>query len=450
MLRYKGNNWKKYLKMNCSTVLPHSLMPSAGKLNPPLPSFHFLDLSCKDERHDSSRNSSSDHSKVSGLSIYWVSLTNVAERFSIFFSCRKYLLRIFYSDLHSLSLSSPSSSVPGTPGEATTSINTHKNNELAEEIQLDSLPLPSTAPTPRSPHFILEDPTYLHAAVSRIMFSWCFTESCMMFFLLMLQAFGIFSATWVIQTSVALFWHFRCLNQCPAFKLAILLVLYSTFHSCYNTLRRKPFLDHRQSRFAFNPHMSIWLIKCHFTDHRKSQWPIIKARFFLSLVPVITYLFAFSHIPLPAGLASSDTTTIALSRLIVLGTIILGLLSGFGVISNSWRFLPFISQSRYVSSYFFPWNEARGWVRFWNAKHIYILLCLLNRGIPSEQELDAAQYSLTSIRNDMRSRREEAARREGPTVRVLSIFHHNPDPQDLSGRIDFMVLPRRILISRRW
>ena len=117
------------------------------------------------------------------------------QRFSIFFSCRKYLLRIFYSDLHSLSLSSPSSSVPGTPGEATTSINTHKINELEEAIQLDSLPLPSTAPTPRSPHFILEDPTYLHAAVSRIMFSWCFTESCMMFFLLMLQAFDIFSAT---------------------------------------------------------------------------------------------------------------------------------------------------------------------------------------------------------------------------------------------------------------
>ena len=125
-------------------------------------------------------------------------LRNNFERISIFFSCRKYLLRIFYSDsdLHSLSLSSPSSSVPGTPGDATTSINTHRNNELEEAIQLDLLPLPSTAhTTSRSPQFTLEDTTYLHAAVSRIMFSWCFTESCMMFFLLMLQAFDIFSAT---------------------------------------------------------------------------------------------------------------------------------------------------------------------------------------------------------------------------------------------------------------
>ena len=141
--------------------------------------------------NDSSRNSSADRSKVGGPSIYRVRLRNALERLSIFFSCRKYLLRIFYSDLHSLSLSSPSSSVPGTPGEATT----HRSNELEEAIQLDSLPRPSTAQTPRSPQFTLGDPTYLHAAVSRIMFSWCFTESCMMFFLLMLQAFDIFSAT---------------------------------------------------------------------------------------------------------------------------------------------------------------------------------------------------------------------------------------------------------------
>ena len=40
----------------------------------------------------------------------------------------------------------------------------------------------------------------------------------------------------------------------------------------------------------------------------------------------------------------------------------------------------------------------------------------LFRIVPSEHEIDAAQYSLMSIRNDMRSRKEEAARREGSTV----------------------------------
>ena len=179
-----------------------------------------------DDKHYSSRNSCSYHSKVGGLSIYWVGLRNF-KRFSIFFSCRKYLLRIFYSDLHSLSLSSSSSSVPGTPGDTITSIDTH--NELAETIQLDTLPLPSTAHTPKSPQFTLEDPTYLHAAVSRIMFSWCFTESCMMFFLLMLQAFGIFSATWVIQTFVVgSVWHWtstRLLNWQFSLFLILLSIL---------------------------------------------------------------------------------------------------------------------------------------------------------------------------------------------------------------------------------
>ena len=169
-------------------------MPSAGKSLFKVSTSCYdqpqkLELSGKDERHDSSRNSCSDHSEVGGPSIYWASLRNHVERFSIFLSCRKYLLRIFYSDLHSLSLSYLSSSVPGTPGDTATSISTRANNEFEESIQLDSLPLPSTTHTPRSPKFALEDPTYLHAAVSRIMFSWCFTEGCTMFFLLMLQAF---------------------------------------------------------------------------------------------------------------------------------------------------------------------------------------------------------------------------------------------------------------------
>jgi The Golgi pH Regulator (GPHR) Family N-terminal len=64
----------------------------------------------------------------------------------------------------------------------------------------------------------------------------------------------------------------------------------------------------------------------------------IMIRVALSLVPVILYLFLLSWIPLPDALAASDMTTTALSRLVVLGTIILGLLSGFGAVSNVWAF----------------------------------------------------------------------------------------------------------------
>ena len=105
-------------------------------------------------------------------------------------------------------------------------------------------------------------------------------------------------------------------------------------------------------------------------------------RAIFSLIPVTLYLFALSYIPIPEALEPSDTATAALSRLIVIGTIVLGLLSGFGAISNSWQFLPFGSRSQ---------------------------------GVPSDQDIDTAQYALTSIRNDMQQRRADMARRDGST-----------------------------------
>ena len=77
-------------------------------------------------------------------------------------------------------------------------------------------------------------------------------------------------------------------------------------------------------------------------------------RALLNLIPVIIFLFALSKIPLPTALASSttSTSTALVARLIVLGTVFLGLLSGFGAIANSWEFLPFLSQRKYVLSAF--------------------------------------------------------------------------------------------------
>lgn len=90
----------------------------------------------------------------------------------------------------------------------------------------------------------------------------------------------------------------------------------------------------------------------HAQLHSTDGWAlrsVIGARAILSLIPVALYLLALSYIPLPSSLEPADTLTTSLSRLIVLGTIVLGLLSGFGAISSSWQFLPFGSRSQYAS-----------------------------------------------------------------------------------------------------
>jgi len=87
-------------------------------------------------------------------------------------------------------------------------------------------------------------------------------------------------------------------------------------------------------------------------------------------------LFAIAHIPLPQGFTPPDIMTSALSRLLILGTIILGLLSGFGAISNSWGFIPFLASSRPA---------------------------------PTDQQISSAEYSLAAIRNNLRERRAAAA-----------------------------------------
>ncbi|KAF8154275.1 Abscisic acid G-protein coupled receptor-domain-containing protein [Crassisporium funariophilum] len=269
--------------------------------------------------------------------------TNVLRRrrFSLFFASRKYLLRILYSDLQSLSSSSTVASTPGTP--ISTRYSRPGSPSTPNGIELDTLPLPSTH-TPKSRTFFSNEATSIHSSVSRTVFSWCFAESCMMFSLLMLQGLDVFSA----RTRL-LNWRFSLF-----FLMTAILVVIP---------------------------LSVSLLLAIGTSSTRRS--LLGARAIFSLIPVVLYLFALSYIPLPIALASSDTTTAALSRLIVLGTIILGLLSGFGAISSSWKFLPFVSR---------------------------------DSAVPSEQDIDTAQYALTSVRNDMRTRREEATRREGSTV----------------------------------
>ncbi|OJT11296.1 Golgi pH regulator [Trametes pubescens] len=65
----------------------------------------------------------------------------------------------------------------------------------------------------------------------------------------------------------------------------------------------------------------------------------------LYLVPNILFLLALSYIPLPNGMPTHTVLASTLSRLTVIGTVILGLLSGFGAIYTAWDFFPVFSRS---------------------------------------------------------------------------------------------------------
>ncbi|KAF5329522.1 hypothetical protein D9619_009069 [Psilocybe cf. subviscida] len=268
-------------------------------------------------------------------------------RFLLFFACRKFLIRTIYSDLRSLSnVAAPGTPLPGRGPSSPIDLavlNFEQDGGDNDNEHTQVLPMPSTH-TPKSTTFYTDDARYLHTLIARVVFSWCFAESCMMFLLLMLQGAGILSASSrLLNWRISLFILMSAILVVTPLSLSLLLAI----RTSGETISFKP---------LFGP------------------------RAFLSLIPVALYLFALSYIPLPASLDPSDLTTAALSRLIVLGTIVLGLLSGFGAISSSWQFLPFGSR---------------------------------NKGTPSEQDIDTAQYALNSVRNDMKQRREEAARRDG-------------------------------------
>ena len=63
-------------------------------------------------------------------------------------------------------------------------------------------------------------------------------------------------------------------------------------------------------------------------------------RLFFTTLPVGLFLFSLSFVPLPPQVSSMNALLRILSRLIVVGTVLLGLLSGFGAVNNAWIFFP--------------------------------------------------------------------------------------------------------------
>ncbi len=98
------------------------------------------------------------------------------DRALLFYASRRYLLRHLYHDLQDLSVKT--SPDPGTPVVMFD----------AGETELEVLPAPSSATT--VPAVSRKRP--FHSALSRALFSLCFSESCTLFFLLICQALELF------------------------------------------------------------------------------------------------------------------------------------------------------------------------------------------------------------------------------------------------------------------
>ncbi|KIK66044.1 hypothetical protein GYMLUDRAFT_38520 [Collybiopsis luxurians FD-317 M1] len=246
------------------------------------------------------------------MSILIESVVLVLIRITLFLSCRSYVLRKLYSDLQSIS--TPTSDDP-------------------DDIELDVLPTHTNGATNSGP----KPSPARHSAISQAVFAGCFSESCILFVLLMCQGVNVFD-----PKTRLIHWKFSLFAL-----LSTILILSPLIISTLLTIGSQ--------RLSF-------------------------IRIIISLLPVFFSLFALSRIPLPEALRHDpqiDLITSSLARLLVVGTIILGLLSGFGAVSSSWVYLPScISSSR-------------------------------EEGIPSDRDIEQAERALERVRDDLTTRKRQ-------------------------------------------
>ncbi|KAF5382831.1 hypothetical protein D9757_007330 [Collybiopsis confluens] len=250
------------------------------------------------------------------MSIVIESVVLILIRIALFLSCRSYILKRLYFDLQSISTSA---------------------SDEHDNIELDSLPVhtPTSATTP-NPH----QPSGRNFTVSQAVFAGCFSESCILFVLLMCQGLNVFE-----PRTRLIHWKFSLLTL-----LITILIL--------------------------SPLIVTTLVTIN------SQKKLSVIRILVSLIPSSLCLFALSRIPLPEALrvdSQIDLITSSLARLLVFGTIILGLLSGFGAVSYSWAYLPScISSSR-------------------------------GQGVPSDRDIEQAERALERVSDDLAARRRQLA-----------------------------------------
>ena len=227
-----------------------------------------------------------------------------------------------------------------------------------DNIELETLPEPSTAAVKRASALMGQRP--FHSVLSRSLFALCFSESCTLFLLLMSQAFDLLDSRCVrrlcykyaLSIHRLLYASTRLLNW--NISLSLLLAAILVFIPLSYSLVVSDSITGAGAHILccsidMHPHSII----C--TGLRSRQRPSV-FRVLLNFIPVGLFLFFLEMIPLPSALPTSGIIATTLSRLTVLGTIILGLLSGFGAINTAWVYFPGLrGKQRQVSS---PLNKV--------------------------------------------------------------------------------------------
>ena len=146
------------------------------------------------------------------------------------------------------------------------------------------------------------------------------------------------------------------------------------------------------------------------TPTRPRTSSVLNIRLLLYLIPNFLFLLALSYVPLPAGMPAHSVAAAALSRLTVIGTVILGALSGFGAIDTAWDFFPVFSR--------------HGNVRCVQLLHWFCSVArevtesVTHRAHPTDEEVRAAEAGLQRVREDLARRQKDLQNLEAVKVRI--------------------------------
>ncbi|KAI9454650.1 Abscisic acid G-protein coupled receptor-domain-containing protein [Lactarius psammicola] len=237
----------------------------------------------------------------------------VLTRLALFATCRRFIDRSLYDELKQISQISP----------------------VDIPVELDTLPQPTATQTTGRR---TSSGSSFNSVLSKTLFSLCFSESCTLFLLLMCQALDLFNTrTRLLNFQISL--YTLLLNIIMLIPVSLCVVSTTPLNSASVTFSRR--------------------------------------RVLVVLAPLSVYFLLLSYVPLPGVLVSEEnrTFTLVMARYNVLGTIILGSLSGFGSVTTAWGYFP--------------------------------LSCGKNRKTPTQAEVDRVEQSLLRIRADSASKREE-------------------------------------------
>ncbi|KAN0080123.1 Abscisic acid G-protein coupled receptor domain containing protein [Tylopilus felleus] len=134
-----------------------------------------------------------------------------------------------------------------------------------------------------------------HSVLSQLLFSVCFTECCTLFAMLLCQGFNLLDPNVRLYT-----WRASLFPL----LLTIIVLVPASF--------------------------------CMVLTYRSETPSLLNVRAIAFLLPVALFIFVLSFVPLPAEFTSYGPLTSTIARLVVLGTIVLGLLSGLGAVNGAW------------------------------------------------------------------------------------------------------------------